>query len=154
MLGCSTIWKDVAAVAGATGNIKAYGMTGQGWFPDNTLNPLCLKTFDANTSCFFHIPYLPGTILLRLRFKIRGSIAIDGVKIKLLKRNESGTVSAWTTVGVEREFVSSTITVFTYDLPDEVMSANYSYCIVVNSYIEGTWAEIYSVGYETKKRVL
>jgi len=105
----------------------------------------------------YDIPYLSGTILTRLRVKWQADGNNDGVKVRLVKRDESGTNTGWTVVGAQQTYTDAgtpyDVTVSTYDFTDETMAANYSYSIEVESEKANTGTKLYSVGAETSKRV-
>jgi hypothetical protein len=48
---------------------------------------------------YFQLPYLPNSVLTQLRVKWQAEGNNDGVKVRLIKRDESGTAAGWTLVG-------------------------------------------------------
>lgn len=147
----NTQWKDWAASAKA-GTASGAIPTSTYWTQQNSGQNL--QTLSNNAYLLFPIEYEAGTVLTRLRVKWQGGHAADGVKFSLLKRTESGTTVAFTTVGAEQTpAASASVTVTTYDFADETMSADTSYSIRVDAVLAVTSVLVYSVGVESSKRV-
>lgn len=127
------------------------------WHPNNSTSPTYIKCLADGISTYFPIPYEAGTILTQLRIKWQAEGNNDGVKISLAKRDESGTNTAWTTVGSQQTYTDSgspyDVTVSVYDFSDETISENYSYSIEVQSEIASLGVRVFSFGIETSKRV-
>jgi hypothetical protein len=147
-----TRWKDWAACAGQPSFVDE-----STWHPavdDNMTYMHC--TADAKY-LLFGIPYEAGTVLTRLRVKWQAEGKIDGIVMRLVKRNESATGNYWTVVGVPQTYVDGTgkqkVWVSTYNLPDETMAENYSYGIEIESEKVASGVKLFSVGAETSKRV-
>jgi hypothetical protein len=161
--GTSTLWKDWAAVSAVlydrgwilfmTGDASASGTFYRESFDASTY----LKSEYDGTVLYFPIPYNAGTILTQLRVKWQAEGNNDGVKVRLLKRDESGTNTAWTVVGAQQTYVDSgtpfPVTVSTYDFADETMSANHSYVIEIEAKVVTAGVKLYSIGLESSKRV-
>jgi hypothetical protein len=81
----------------------------------------------------------------------------DGVKVRLVKRDESATATAWTVVGAQQTYTDAgspyDVTVSTYDFADETMAADTSYSIEVEAEVAATGSNLFAVGIETSKRV-
>ena len=96
-------------------------------------------------------------MLTRLRVKWQAEGNNDGVKVRLVRRDESGKNIGWAVVGAQQTYTDAgtpyDVTVSTCDFTDEIMSANYSYSIEVESEKTNTGTKLYSVGVETSKRV-
>ena len=116
-----------------------------------------ISTEANGATVYFQLPYLPNSILTQLRVKWQAAGNNDGVKVRLLKRDESGTAAGWTLMGAQQSYTDPSspypVTVSTYNFTDETMSANYSYVIEVESVKATTGVRLYSVGIETSKRV-
>ena len=143
----NTRWKDWSAVA-QCGLADPYY-----WIQDMQY----LETTTNEARIYFPIPYEAGTILSRLRVKWLAEGESDGVKVRIVKRNESSTDGDYTTVGAQQTYTDSSypyeITVSTYDFSDETMQENYSYSIEVQSVVSSIGVKVYSIGIETAKRV-
>ena len=159
----TTLWKDWAAVAkaGPTWIFNNVTMEPQGWTPGlNGESPAFynyLRTIHDADIVYFPIDYEAGTILTRLRVKWQAEGNGDGIKVRLVKRNENGTDTAWSVVGAQQTYTDAgtpyDVTVSTYDFADETMAANYSYSIEIESEVASTGSRLYAVGIESSKRV-
>jgi len=180
----TTHWKDWAAVSAASGAIEYWYLnhvhtqaedasldaeedTGMaqtatgiapGWYW-NAAIPTHLVCYKDETTTFFPIPYEPGTILSKIRVKWNALGDADGVKIRLIKRDESAVTTAFTVVGVQQTYTDAgapyDVTISTYTLPAaETMAANASYQIEIESEVAATGVNLYSVGVESTTRVL
>jgi len=141
----SVLWKDWAAAAGS----GAFVYDAQSKAMTTTVN---------GTLQFFSIPYERGTVLTRLRVKWQAQGAGDGIKVRLIKRDESGTESAWTLVGAQQTYTDAEepydVAVSVYDFDDETMAANHSYTIEVESAVVSAGVKLFAVGLEMSKRVI
>lgn len=102
---------------------------------------------------YFVIPGEAGTILTQVSVKYQGNDATDGVKLRILKRDESGTTTAWTVVGTQQTFTGASVAVATYDVADETFVANTSYTLEIESEVAVASADLYAVGFKYSKRV-
>jgi len=143
----SAHWKDWSALA-------AHGYYG-GWVTDDSFSALIAE--NTSEKCFFTIPYETGTILSKLRIKWKAQGKNDGVKVRIIKRDESGSESLWSVVAAQQTYTDSNppfdITVSTYELAEETMQENYSYAVEVESVVESKGVKLYSFGLETIKRI-
>jgi len=141
----SVLWKDWAAAAGS----GAFVYDAQSMAMTTTVN---------GALQFFSIPYERGTVLTRLRVKWQAQGAGDGIKVRLIKRDESGTESAWTLVGAQQTYTDADapydVIVSIYDFDDETMAANHSYTIEVESAVVSAGVKLFAVGLEMSKRVI
>jgi hypothetical protein len=161
----STIWQDYPAVTSAHGNVAAYDVQdggptpylATGWMVNAVNAPAYVQTGNDGSCVYFPIPYLAGSILTRARVKWQAAGANDGVKLRLVKRDESGTTTGWTVVGAQQIYTDAgspyDVTVSTYDFSDETMGANHAYAIEVESEIAASGAKLFSVGIESSKRI-
>ena len=175
----TTLWKDFPACQGQNAHsanmeghthppiyadtvdvseIPIYASTdGNSWHPAAG-NDVTYMHCTVDGECrLYDIPYEAGTVLTRLRVKWQADGVNDGVKVRLVKRDESGTVTGWTVVGSQQTYkdtgVPWDVTVSTYDFQDETMAANYSYSIEVESEVVMTGVNLFAVGIESSKRV-
>jgi hypothetical protein len=153
--GTETRWRDFSAVAWAGGFMSDDGSNA--WNIDSSPSTAIVSTVDTQ-SCYFVVPYEPGTIITKIRVRWLVATDNDGLKFRLVKRDESGTTTTFTTVGAQQTVTDTTpyaVTVSTYTLPSpETMADNTSYQIEILSTITGaTSLKLYSVGIETSKRV-
>ncbi|HON49466.1 MAG TPA: hypothetical protein PLI82_02615 [Candidatus Sumerlaeota bacterium] len=141
----SVLWKDWAAAAGS----GAFVYDAQSMSMTTTVN---------GALQFFSIPYERGTVLTRLRVKWQAQGAGDGIKVRLIKRDESGTESAWTLVGAQQTYTDADapydVAVSVYDFDDETMAANHSYTIEVESAVVSAGVKLFAVGLEMSKRAI
>lgn len=147
-------WKDWAAIAAAQGNVWAFEGAGNSWHPDQNDSPTFLNCEANNISIFFPIPYEKGSLLTRLRVKHGADAADHGVKVSLLYRDEDSSDTAWTLHGAEQTYTIAAVTVSVYDFADLLMLENYSYMIKVKSVSIADVCRLYSVGIETRIRLL
>jgi len=146
-------WKDWASAACGT----AYS----GWCfqkAESDYVTECLFSNQDGQIVYFPIPYEAGTILTRLRVKWCANAQDNGIKVRLVKRDETAYNDAWMVVGAQLPYIDSAgdlnININTYDFADETMQANYSYSIEVESVVDNpVGVRLYSVGIETSKRV-
>ena len=160
-----TKWKDWAAVAACGAAVVWDGNRGRnvGWSPGYGDDGGCyfynyLLSDDYGQRVYFPIPYEAGTILTRLRVKWCANAQDNGIKVRLVKRDETAYKDAWTVVGAQQSYIDSAgdlnININTYDFADETMQANYSYSIEVESVVDNpVGVRLYSFGIETSKRV-
>lgn len=158
-------WQDFSAVTSAHGNVAAYDVqdggptpyVATGWMVHAVNAPTYVETGNDGSCVYFPIPYLSGSILTRMRVKWQATGANDGVKLRLVKRDESGTSTDWMVVGSQQTYTDSAspydVTVNTYDFSDETLEVNYAYAIEVESEIAATGAKLFSVGIESSKRI-
>jgi len=162
----STFWQDFSAVSYAHGNVAGYSViingtedpySMAGWMMEGIGVSTYIQTIANGATVYFQLPYLPNSILTQLRVKWQAEGSNDGVKVRLVKRDESGTDTAWTVIGSQQTYTDPSspypVTVSTYNFADETMSANYSYLIEVESVKASTGVRLYSVGIESSKRV-
>ncbi len=146
----TTVWKDWAATS-------YYDSGSASWQLDSYGSLNRLKGMGNNYVVGFMIPYNAGSVITRIRARWQAWGDNDGIKLSLLKRDETGTASGFTTVGAEQTYIDSAspydITLSTYDLPDETTQSGYSYIIQIKCVKATTGAYLYSVGVETSKRV-
>lgn len=140
--GEATRWRDTAASN----------------FPNTswTLDSGGTFVLTASDAALVYIPinYEAGTTVSRIRVKWQGVNASDGVKFRIVKRDESGTATAWTVEGAQQSpATSASVTVTTYDIADFAMSTNTSYSIEVESEVVADSARLYAVGVETTFRI-
>jgi len=171
----TTTWKDFPACQGL--NASSVENTGQSTSSagthyhnvsvsngDNSWRPaagndVTYMHCTADAKCLlFPVLYEAGTVLTQMRVKWQAEGNNDGVKVRLVKRDENGMATGWTIVGAQRTFTDAKspydVTVSTYDLtPDETMAANHSYSIEVESEKVTSGVKLFSVGVETSKRV-
>ncbi len=160
-----TRWKDWAAVAACGAAVVWDGNRGRnvGWSPGYGDEAGCyfynyLLSDDDGQRVYFPIPYEAGTILTRLRVKWCANAQDNGIKVRLVKRDETAYNDAWTVVGAQQSYIDSAgdlnININTYDFADETMQANHSYAIEVESVVDNPdGVRLYSFGIETSKRV-
>jgi len=163
--GSETRWKDWAAVAACGAAVVWDGNRGRnvGWSPGYGDETGCyfynyLLSDDDGQRVYFPIPYEAGTILTRLRVKWCANAQDNGIKVRLVKRDESACNNAWTVVGAQQSYIDSAgdinININTYDFADETTQANHSYTIEVESVVDNpVGVRLYSFGIETSKRV-
>ena len=148
----TTLWKDWAACAGQPSFVDE-----STWHPAMDDNMTYMHCTTDTKYLLFEIPYEAGTVLTRLRVKWQAEGMLDGIIMRLVKRNESAAGKYWTIVGAPQTYIDSTgvkqVRVTTYDLPDETMAANYSYSIEIESEKITSGVKLFSVGVETSKRV-
>jgi len=154
MTRCTAQWKDFAAIAFAYGNVEPYAVASTRWHPNSPAVPTHLTCNTTNISVHFPVTYESGTTITRVRLKMCGIGEEDGLRLVILKRDESSTNSAWVTVGAEQHYTAENIQVKTYDVPDFTLEANYSYQIKIFSDLNDIGLDLYSVGIETQKRLL
>ena len=142
--GTATQWRSYSAMA-------AVGQNAATWSVNTEVT--CLLTSTDGAVCYFPLDFGPGTILTRVRVKYKGATSPDGVKVRLVKRDESGTSTGWTAVGSQQTYTNNAVTVSTYDFADETISGDCSYAIEVESVVTDSETRLYSVGIETSKRV-
>jgi len=138
-----TRWKDYAALA-------YVGWHDSGWSRSND----CLTDTTGDQLCYFPIMYEPGTTIAKVRVKWDGTTEIDGVKLRIVKRQDSGTSTGWTPIGTHQEYYGDSVTVSEYDCTDFSIDAGYSYCIEIESVVDAAGAFLYSVGVKTGPRVM
>lgn len=158
-------WKDYAAVALGGMNVSGYQTIDNnsslysyaGWMAEGALSPQYIYTYTDDVSVFFPVTYEAGTVISRLRVKWQAEGQGDGVKIRLVKRDESGSAGAWTIVSASDSYTDNVpdldVKVSVFDLPDAALSVNYSYSIEVISDVASYAVRLYSVGIETSKRI-
>ena len=163
--GDGTRWKDWAAVAACGAAVVWDGNRGRnvGWSPGYGDEAGCyfdnyLLSDDYGQRVYFPIPYEAGTILTRLRVKWCANAQDNGIKVRLVKRDETAYNDSWTVVGAQQSYIDSAgdlnININTYDFADETMQANHSYAIEVESVVDNpVGVRLYSFGIETSKRV-
>jgi len=122
---------------------------------DWSTSATCLTASASGVRAWFPVRGLPGTVVTQLRAKWRGGTSI-GITLRLLKRNEAATDTAWTQVGATQTWTGAGVTVSTWDLTDETLAAGYSYSIEITSWNSTgqTPSVLYSIGMETSKRSL
>ena len=98
--------------------------------------------------------YEPGTTVTKVRVKWDGTTGIDGVKLRIVKRQDSSTTTGWTPIGTQQEYLGDSVTVSEYNCTDFTIDAGYSYCIEIESEVGGSGAFLYCVGVETGARVM
>lgn len=136
------IWKDCSILSSA-GITDAWANTGG----------IGLDTSTDGEFVWVPIPYQAGTTLTRLRVKYAGTDGSTGVIVTLRKRDESGTTTAFTTVGAAQTMLNSGAIVTTYDFANEAMDANRSYEIQFESEVPGgQTVTLYAWGIETDGR--
>jgi len=155
-----TRWRDFSAIGSAQGwvtkNLHDAGADGAAWYGNSQAAPTHLVCGTDGETVQFPVPYEPGSTITQVRVKWQAQGDADGVKIRILKRDESGTATAWTVVGAQQTYTDAgapyDVTVSTYDVADEALSANTSYIIEVESEKAATGSNLFSVGIETSTR--
>jgi len=156
-----TEWDSFPAVAcaGPSLIVTTSGPSEFGWQPGwngNVFLPY-LYTTDSGALAHVPVPYRAGSIVTRLGVKWQAGGAEDGLKLRMVKRDESGTATAWTTVGAQQTYTDAgapyDVTVSEYDLPDETLASNYSYAVEVESVVTTASSAFIAVRIETGKRV-
>lgn len=141
--GEATRWKDIAA--------SCYGNAD--WtFQSGGIG---LTTATSGKLIYIPIPYEAGTTVSQIRVKWDGD-GSDGVKFRIVKRDDSSTLSTiWTVEGSQQSpTTGSSVTVTTYNIADFALVANTSYAIEVESVVSGGGnCYVYSVGIETTFRI-
>ncbi|MBP7279296.1 MAG: hypothetical protein KBA11_07780, partial [Sedimentibacter sp.] len=159
-----TKWKDWAAASifynYVPNNVNSYVVSDGGdssWFTLGNNVLTAIKCELDGLQIIAPIPYESGTIMTRLRVKWQAVGDNDGVTVTLLKRDESGATSSFTTIGAAQTYTDPgtpyPVTVSTYDFADETMADNCSYSIAVDSVVAASGVYLYAVGVETSKRV-
>lgn len=161
----TTVWQDFSAVTAGHGNVAAYDVQDggptpylvTGWMVNAINAPTYVQTVRDASCVYFPIPYLAGSVLTRARVKWQAVGTGDGVKLRLVKRDESGATTGWTVVGAQQTYTDAgapyNVTVSTYDFTDETMGMNYAYAIEVESELGSSGVNLFSVGIESSKRV-
>ncbi len=156
-----TRWKDWAACGAAGQNAVGLEIQGDGgttleyhtWYPPGRDDVSALYAAEPGIKILFPIDYETGTILTRLRVKYKGGGTGDGVKVRLVKRDESGTNTGWSVVGTQQSYTSANVACAVYDFADETMADNYSYSIEIESEVLSVGVYLYSAGIEAGMRV-
>ncbi|MBN1900597.1 hypothetical protein JW926_04640, partial [Candidatus Sumerlaeota bacterium] len=162
--GSTTLWKDFSAISfGGESQITEIASYNKGWKAgyNNQGDPVWHSTHlsceDEGALKYFPIPYLAGSIITKARVKWQAMGNGDGVKLRIVKRDESGTSSNWTIVGTQQTYTDTgspyDVTVSVYDFTDETMSANYSYAIEIEAEMASSGVNLFAAGIETSKRV-
>jgi hypothetical protein len=165
-LNCNaTIWRNFAAAVDAAGNVAGYGVANElgnpysttGWM-ENAINaPTFITTSEDGACVYFPVPYLAGSVITQIRVRWQAIGNADGVLLRLVKRVESGTDTAWTLVGAQQTYTDLgtpyPVTLSTYDIADTTLDADTFYAIEIKSQMMATGVNLYSVGIETSKRV-
>jgi len=147
-------WKDFAAVSSMSGNRKPITFPDEGWAPNNMDHPIKITCVHNDISTFLPLHYEKGTIISRVRAKFQGIGASDGIKLRIVKRDESTTDTAWTVIGSEQTWTSTSVIVSTYNPTDFEMLEDFSYAIEITSKVGVTAVSLFSVGVETNARLL
>lgn len=108
----------------------------------------------AGAIAHFEIALGEDTLIHAIRVKWQADDEGDGVRVRLLKRDESGTASAFTTVVSDVDFTGGTaVEVDTHMLsPAVAIEADTAYLLQVESIVAGTGVSLYSWGVETSER--
>lgn len=150
----TTHWKDIAVVSVAP--VKQKGISlfpNSKWHITKDTKSSFLRSKRNNDKIMFAVPYEMGTVLKAIRVKFDGEHNENGIKIKLIKRNEINSDINWTIVGEEKIFRAGEINTSVLDFHEEVMEENHSYCIEITSVIKRGGIKLHSIGIQTTKRV-
>jgi len=163
----ATRWKDWPAASYGIGlqyldsgdyaDDSIVAVAGRTWRAGTGNATTHIETTVGGATALYPIHYESGTVLTRLRVKWQAVGTGDGVKVRLVRRDDSGTATAWTVVGAQQTYTDAgspyDVTVSTYDFADETMAADNSYAIEVESVFSSVGVSVYAVGVETSKRV-
>jgi len=150
----ATRWLPIVAAAYPNG--PAGGIVG--WRVEPAA-ATCLTVLDtADSDLYLPVPVglLAGSKISRIRTKWGTADSAVGISMELVKRDESATGSAWTTIGASQSYTGVTaVTVQTYDPTDETIVDGYAYAIHLRPLSDGADSpiQLYSVSVETTVRV-
>lgn len=89
-----------------------------------------------------------GTALTAIGVKYQGSASDDGVKIELVRRDESGNATAWSVLDASANQTNTAVTNYTLTLgATRTVEANYTYAIRVTSEVGTTGATVFALFY-------
>lgn len=113
----------------------------------------------SDGAAYFALDLVPGSVITDISVKWQAGGNNDGVKLRLLKRDETAVTTAWSVVGVQQTYVDAgtpfPVTLSSYTLPaTETVAEGYSYQIEVQSVVATSAAYLYAVGYKTSARSL
>lgn len=149
----ASCWKDWAVCSLFPLGESSFGITGKrGWHIEDDKQTY-LRCSSDDKSLLLPIPYFSGSRLNGIRIKFQGEGKGDGIKIRLLMRDELGKNGEWSVAGNEKSFTSSEINTAVYEFPDEELKQNFSYSVEIISIKDKKGVKVFSVGLRTSKRV-
>jgi len=152
MIGCYPYWywiNPCVAIPSGQGPVPE-------WTRDSNFEYISADAIPAMIQ--IQPPLLQGSIICDMRIKVRAVKSGDGIRVKVMRRDEDTIATPYTQVGDTLSWdASSDMTepaLIDFELVPVTIEAGYSYVIQIINYGEAGIVYLYALGIQTARRIL
>ena len=154
MIGCCPLWYYQNAVACAS-NLNSAVVGGACWWPTSQQNAKGLETTFINTTLYFPIPFLPGTIIDKFSLKFLSSSATAMANLKFHVRSEDSNIPDYVEVWHQYNLVALTEERQEFNITPYELELERSYIFSITGNLsQGDKLTVYTFGIHTTRRYL